>query len=73
MKKVREVALKECTKEFPNVIGVSLEPSGETVVELDTDDVYYFQIRWKLSPSIMHFSKVKNVCRIACTKDGNKK
>lgn len=44
--------------------------TGETLVELGTDDAYYFQIKWKLLPIPKFFAKVKNHCRIACTEDG---
>ncbi|XP_057373957.1 uncharacterized protein LOC130694869 [Daphnia carinata] len=73
MNKERESGLRVCKEEFGSIITVyHLKPSGETVVELGNQDAYYFQIKWKLTPSIKHIAKVKNVCRIACTEDGDK-
>lgn len=70
--KDRISGLEDCRKEFDSLITISKEDSGETVVELGTEDAYYFQIKWKLAPSSKHYARVKNVCRIACTKDGIK-
>lgn len=71
MNRERETGLRICKEEFGSIITVyHLKPSGETVVELGNQDAYYFQIKWKLTPSIKHIAKVKNVCRIACTEDG---
>ncbi|KAI9556967.1 hypothetical protein GHT06_016761 [Daphnia sinensis] len=69
----RETGLRACKEEFGSIITVyHMKPSGETVVELGNRDAYYFQIKWKLTPSIKHIAKVKNICRIACTEDGDK-
>ncbi|XP_032786851.2 uncharacterized protein LOC116924435 [Daphnia magna] len=73
MNRERETGLRTCKEEFGSIITVyQLKPSGETVVELGNQDAYYFQIKWKLTPSIKHIAKVKNVCRIACTEEGDK-
>lgn len=71
MNKARETGLNSCKNEYREIISFS-QSDGETVVELSTEDAYFFQIKWKLMPSSKHFAKLKNVCRIACTENGNK-
>ena len=67
----REQDLDEFKKEFvDNVTVTSDETEGGKVIELFTSAAYYYQIRWKLYPSSRHYGTIKNMCRIACTKDG---
>lgn len=71
MAQAREAGLEECKSEFGDLVSVSREETGEIVIDLGTEDAYFFQIKWKIVPSLRHFSRVKNICRIACTQDGN--
>lgn len=73
MNKARETGINNCKDEFKDIISISRGTSGEVVLELGTENAFYFQIKWKLIPSIKHFAKIKNFCRIACTQDGNNK
>lgn len=69
MNKEREAGLNSCKEKFASILNIDFD-SGQTVVELVAKDVLFYQIRWKLIPSIKHFSKIKNSCKIACTKEG---
>ena len=69
MNKERQNLLNSCLKKYAPLVTVTVE-SGEKLIELHNNEVCYFQIKWKLTPSSRHFAKLKNTCRIACTKDG---
>lgn len=72
MNNARKIGLDTCKEKFCSIISVSqLEMSEGTTIELSNEDAYFFRIMWKLEPSTKHFAKVKNVCRLACTADGN--
>lgn len=67
--KAREEALNECKEKFGNLINVT--QSEGKVVEICTATTFYFKIAWKLVPSPKHFARMKNICRLSSTKEGD--
>ena len=71
MNEKREVELAEFKNKHENFVTITAdEVEGGKTVEIFNKGTYFFQIRWKLYVSQKHIG-VKNVCRIACTEDGN--
>lgn len=67
--KQREQGLKECKETYGDLINVTQDDG--TVIEISTTTTFYFKITWKLAPSFKHFAKMKNVCRLSSTKEGD--
>lgn len=68
----REVDLAGFKNEHVNYVTITTdEVEGGKTIEIFNKGTYFFQIRWKLYVSQKNIGMVKNVCRIACTEDGN--
>ena len=72
MSAIRDRSLRDCKEEYEDTLSViDDEKEGGKIIEITVNRVYYFKIKWKLIPSTKMLSVVKNVCKIACTNEGN--